>query len=508
MHPRRIPVRVVTPARPRPVGARRLLRWPIARWRVGVLIGLHLLIVLHLLHHAWVGETFGRVVLADARETIERGIVNPAFVLFALALLVTALCGRFFCGWACHMGALQDLCAWLLRRLRIRPQLVRSRLLGYAPLALAFYLFVWPSFLRDLLHPLLRRWWPAVADALVPIPAFPGWSTAWTSRDLWAGLPELWVAIPFFVVCGAATVYFLGARGLCRYVCPYGGLLRSAAHFTPLRVVVDADRCDGCALCTAACSIGVRVHEQTRAHGAVVDADCMRTLDCIEACPQQALALRVVQLPQSGAAEEPMPLAWRSEIALAALALASTLILRDLYDRIPLLLAAALGVLIAFLLARGAALRQPRRVRMAPFQLRDARSLRAAGWVYLGLLALLVLLLAQSAMVQAALWQARRLDASVHAGWYELSHGLVDDAQQTRARLALDWYRLASPPTAGGWALATTPEVPLRRAWLHLVLGEDAKAAALLRQRLAAAPDDAAVQAALAELDGRARRRH
>lgn len=479
---------------------RRVPPWTFARWRMWTLIGVHLLIVAHLLHYAWAGETFGRVVLADARDTIERGIVNPAFLLFALALLVSALFGRFFCGWACHMGALQDASAWLLRRFGVRPRPFRSRLLGYLPLLLALYLFVWPSVLRDCLHPLLVHSWPAAAAALQPIPPFPGWSAAWTSRSLWAGMPGLWVAVPFLLVCGAATVYFLGARGLCRYACPYGGLLRPAARLAPLRVVVDPDLCDGCARCTAACSVGVRVHEQTRDFGSVIDADCMRTLDCVEACPQQALRLRAQAPVFAAATPEGTAPGWRGELALAGIALLGTVVLRGLYDQIPLLLAAALGVLLAFLVARGAQLARPRAVTLAPFLLRDPRGLRPAGRVYLAVLAALLLLFAQSALVQGALWRARTLDAGVYAGWEEIAAGSVNPGQVELAQAALGWYRLASPPTAGGLALATTPEVPLRRAWLHLVLGEAGQAERLLRLQIAATPDDEPARAALAEL--------
>ncbi|MCC6594288.1 MAG: 4Fe-4S binding protein [Xanthomonadales bacterium] len=477
----------------------RARRWPVARWRLLALLGVHLLIAAHLLHHAYAGQTLGRVVLADAHLTIERGIVNPAFVLFALALAATALFGRFFCGWACHMGALQDASAWLLRRAGIRPRLFRSRLLGYAPLLLALYLFVWPSVLRDLVHPWLATGWPAAAAALQPIPPFPGWSTAWTSRDLWTGLPGPFVAVPFLLVCGAATVYFLGARGLCRYACPYGGLLRPAARLAPVRVVVDPDRCDGCARCTAACSIGVRVHEQTRDHGSVIDADCMRTLDCIEACPQQALSLRALA-PAEVETTPQATLGWRTELFLAVIALGSTLVRRGLYDRIPLLLAAALGVLVAFLALRGAELAQPRMVTLAPFLLRDRSGLRRAGRVYLALLVISLLLLAQSALVQGALLRARILAAQVYVDWAQIQAHAVDPAQAALARRALAWYRIASPPSAGGLALATTPEVPLRRAWLLLVLGESQHAERELRARLETAPTDTAARAALAEL--------
>ncbi|MBK7147154.1 MAG: 4Fe-4S binding protein [Xanthomonadales bacterium] len=167
-------------------GGRRFLRW-----RVATLIAVNVAIVVHLLHGWWAGETFGRVVFADAKAALESGVINPGFLLFALALLLTALFGRFFCGWACHMAALQDLCAWLLQRIGIRPRLFRSRLLGYVPLLLALYLFVWPSVERSIVVPLLARVWPSALAGFDPPPPISGWSLQWTSNNLWAGMPEL-----------------------------------------------------------------------------------------------------------------------------------------------------------------------------------------------------------------------------------------------------------------------------------------------------------------------------
>lgn len=220
------------------------------------------------------------------------------------------------------------------------------------PPPLALYLFVWPSVERSIVVPLLARVWPSALAWFDPPPPISGWSLQWTSNNLWAGMPELpglWV--PFLLVCGFATVYFLGARGLCRYGCPYGGFLRPVEQLAPLRIVVDPDRCDHCALCSAACSLQIRVHEQTRAHGAVLDADGMRTLDCIDACPHQALSLRVATPPLWREAQPAATydLRLRDEWLIALVALLTLLATRGLYARIPLLLAATLAVIAGFL---------------------------------------------------------------------------------------------------------------------------------------------------------------
>jgi len=476
----------------------RTRRWRIAHWRALALIGVNLLIAAHLLHWTVAGETLGRVVLADAKITLERGMINPGFLLFALALASTALFGRFFCGWACHMGGLQDLSAWLLARAGIRPRPFRSRLLGWIPLLLALYLFVWPSLVRSLIAPWLSGVTPEFAAWLDPPAPLRGWSLALRSRDLWVGMPDLAVAIPFLLVCGVATVYFLGARGLCRYGCPYGGLLRPVEQLAPLRIVVDPDRCDGCARCSAACTLSIRVHEQVQAHGAVLDADCMRTLDCVDACPHQALALRPTT-PPAWREQTPPPtydLRLRDELRVAAVAFMTLLATRGLYGRIPLLLAATLAVLAGFLVFLGLKLAERPDWRFARLNLRRAGRLTRAGLAAAVLLLVLASLLAQTLVLRAVLWQAARLDAQVLVGFATVAADAVPPPQRTAAARAARWYRLAQPLGDGGIALAVTPEVPLRLAWLDLVQGECATATARLATEQVRRPTDAVVATA------------
>ena len=52
----------------------------------------------------------------------------PAALLLALiTIAVTLVFGRVFCGWGCHLVALQDLCGWMMKKLGIRPKPFRFR---------------------------------------------------------------------------------------------------------------------------------------------------------------------------------------------------------------------------------------------------------------------------------------------------------------------------------------------------------------------------------------------
>ncbi|MFN9910059.1 MAG: 4Fe-4S binding protein, partial [bacterium] len=89
-------------------------------------------------------------------ETVKDGVITVGTIFFALALGSTAILGRWFCGWGCHVVMLQDFCGHLMKRAGIRPRLFRSRLLLWMPLALAVYMFLWPVIYRLAIAPYTR----------------------------------------------------------------------------------------------------------------------------------------------------------------------------------------------------------------------------------------------------------------------------------------------------------------------------------------------------------------
>ena len=100
-----------------------------SRWRVASLVGVHVLIAAHIAHWLLSGRTLAPLELNEVLYTLHLGVVTAGFLFMALAMVSVVVFGRFFCGWACHVLALQDLSAWLLGKLRIRPEPFRSRAL-------------------------------------------------------------------------------------------------------------------------------------------------------------------------------------------------------------------------------------------------------------------------------------------------------------------------------------------------------------------------------------------
>ena len=114
-----------------------------SKWRASVLIGVHALIAAHITHFLIARRTLSPVEPSESMYTLEQGFLNCGFLFFAVALAGTLVFGRFFCGWACHIVALQDLCGWVMKKLGVRPRPFRSRLLAFTPLVLLARHLTW-----------------------------------------------------------------------------------------------------------------------------------------------------------------------------------------------------------------------------------------------------------------------------------------------------------------------------------------------------------------------------
>ena len=318
-----------------------------SRWRAMVLIAVHVAIGIHIWHWLATGESMTPVEPSEAMQTVEMGRINAGFVLFLSLIASTVIFGRWFCGWACHVVALQDLSAWLLKKAGMHPRPVRSRLLIYAPWVVAAHMFFWPP---------LQAWlWSLKIEFVGPkvIPAFEDWQSAFTTTDFWATFPGPVMAVGTFLVVGFLIVWWLGAKGFCTYGCPYGAFFAVADRVAPMRITVN-DSCEHCGHCTAICTSNVRVHEEVAKYGQVVDPGCMKCMDCVSVCPTDALSYGLAKPTPFTASQQRIQaradFAWWEEIFMAVIAyVAVEWTFRGAWfgEPVPLLMAVGLGVITA-----------------------------------------------------------------------------------------------------------------------------------------------------------------
>ncbi len=446
-----------------------------SRRRAAVLIAVHIAIAAHIIQWRLQGTTISPVEPSEAMYTLQKGELNAGFLFFCAAILATLIFGRFVCGWGCHVVALQDLCAAWMKRLGIRPKPFRSRLLAWVPLFVALYMFVWPSFYRTF---------------LAPSSEFPAISNHLSTTDFWRTFAPWMVAIPFLAICGFGVVYFLGAKGFCTYGCPYGAIFGFADRFAPGKIVADLSKCEGCAHCTATCTSNVRIHEEIQVHRMVVSTGCMKCLDCVTVCPNDALSygftmpsLFAPRLPGKKLTRR-YDLTWPEEIGLLCVFAATFFAMRGAYGQVPMLMALGIACCATFLAWLAWRLAREREVSLHRFLLKQTGQLRRAGWLAgAGTLALLALVL-HTGFVNYHLWMGgRRLDRlmeSVPPGLFVGSSEPYGEETRNEARAALGSYRITAGLGQGGWGLVPLPEQYLdqRLAWLELLAGDVATGSA------------------------------
>ncbi|NUP94618.1 MAG: tetratricopeptide repeat protein [Planctomycetaceae bacterium] len=369
----------------------------IARRRAWTLVAVHLAMVAHYVHWKLVGRTLAPLELNEAVYTAAEGVVTAGFVLLAVLVLASAVFGRFFCSWGCHVLALQDLCAHWLERVGIRPRPLRSRVLFAIPFLVAAYMFVWP---------LAYRAWLGLDVELHQRPAGTAWSSFLTD-DFTRNLPSWPVALATLATCGFASVLWLGSRAFCSHACPYGALFSLADRAAPGRIVARGD-CSDCGACTAACQSHIRVHLELTRFGTVVDPACLRDLDCVAACPDGRVRFGFVRPPLLKGLtvwhglDRKWDASWGEEALLLAVVSVGVFSLRGLFDVLPLLLTVIVSVMLAFAVFQSTRFLRGKRLRALGRELRNERGVTGAGRVWVVASSVLLLAVCENAVVRAA----------------------------------------------------------------------------------------------------------
>lgn len=366
-----------------------------SRWRAIALITLNLLMIGHIIQWRMMGQTISPIEPSETMYTIQQGAINAGFIFFALAILATLIFGRFVCGWGCHIVALQDLCAWLLKKMGLTPKPFRSRLLIFVPLIGGLYMFAWPTVSGAFLNP----------DA----PIIPKFTNHLVTNNFWQTFPTVAVAIPFLFVCGFMTVYFLGSKGFCTYACPYGGFFGVADKLAVGKIRVT-DACNQCGHCTATCTSNVLVHAEVKQYGMVVDPGCMKCMDCVSVCPNDALYFGFGKpaLSVSKTIKKSYSLTWSEEILGALVFLGSFLAVRGVYLLIPLLMALGWAAITTFLFLKTLRLLRTAEMSFYKFNLKSLGRLRSAGWAFLSFSLLWIGITAHSGWIRYHEYQGDR----------------------------------------------------------------------------------------------------
>lgn len=223
----------------------------------------------------------------------------PALLLVAL----TAVFGRFFCGWICPLGTTLDGCGWLLGRGRggIRPAWRRFKYYLLLALSAAALFGVQLFGLFDPLAIFLRSLTVAVYPAYnlainglfdffydhrVPLisPLVNGSYPFFRDHLMSFHQPVFTLALfTFLLFFGLLLLEKVERRFWCKNLCPLGALLGLCAKHSLLQRTPTG----ACADCRA-CACDCRMQAVTETD--VVREECILCLDCTDYCPENRVA--------------------------------------------------------------------------------------------------------------------------------------------------------------------------------------------------------------------------
>ena len=202
---------------------------------------------------------------------------NFSFFVAGLLAVFGILAGRFYCGWLCPFGFLQDLLA-KIRKKKIELKLDRPlRYLKYLILVLLVLLL--PSILvneYNLGSPLFCKYICPAGTIEAGLPLL----LVNTGLRSLVGVLFSWKLL-LAILTVVAAIFI--TRFFCRYICPLGAILGIFHPVSLYRFGLDATKCIDCGICARVCPMDI---DPITEHNS---PECIRCRNCINICPASAI---------------------------------------------------------------------------------------------------------------------------------------------------------------------------------------------------------------------------
>lgn len=212
----------------------------------------------------------GNIVSCIYKGNISWESVKYSVWMLLATVPATVLVGRFFCGFFCSFGAVQDL-LWLgSHRLRAlfpgkRNLKKADRIFRFAKYAVLFYfiIFIW--------------------SGVTAVKTAGPWQVfgQYVSFGHWPGL-KLLLSVGGVLL----LLIFIGSlfvqRFFCRYFCPMGAIYSLISQTSFLKIDKPRKECGKCHLCTSKCTMGMDLTKKDRIAG----GECISCQKGVSWCPK------------------------------------------------------------------------------------------------------------------------------------------------------------------------------------------------------------------------------
>lgn len=198
-------------------------------------------------------------------------------LLLGVVLAVTALWGRFFCGFLCSFGAMGDL-LWEIRHFFFKKPIkipaIVDKILKYVKYLILVLIFV---FIWTLAVPIDSLWNPwTIFGMYATINGFPPIES----------LLSVGGALLLLIIIGDILI----ERFFCRYLCPLGAVYTLISKFRLFKIRKLKDKCGNCRLCSTKCSMSIEMYK----NDVVKSGECIDCMKCVNVCPRKNITTNCI----------------------------------------------------------------------------------------------------------------------------------------------------------------------------------------------------------------------
>lgn len=216
-------------------------------------------------------------------EIIYKSILNGTFTLNSMTsqiltlvavIPITIFWGRFFCGYMCAFGSLQEFLNFISKKLKIKQ------------IEISFKTDKYLKYVKYIVIILLIVLWTLnfSLDTLSPWNIF----GIYSSYKSWTNFSSLLTIGGLLLLLIMISSLFV-ERIFCRYFCPLGGVFSIISKLRLYKIKKNSSKCLNCNLCAKKCPMRIDVNNEINTYDSVKSGECIDCFKCIDSCNNKVL---------------------------------------------------------------------------------------------------------------------------------------------------------------------------------------------------------------------------
>lgn len=200
--------------------------------------------------------------------------VWPQLLAMVTIFIITIILGRFFCGWLCTFGAINDFIYIISKKVFKTKFKVDEKLdsvLKYLKYVILLFIivFIWTS-------------------GSTSFDSYSPWDAFAQVDNISGAMAEYTGGFILLAIIAIGAVFI--ERFFCRYLCPLGAVFTILSKARILKIKKLRDKCGPCRICTNNCSMGIKLYEMDK----VNSGECINCFKCIAVCPRRNTKVNIL----------------------------------------------------------------------------------------------------------------------------------------------------------------------------------------------------------------------